>query len=275
MYDFYFGENEQIFSDEKNYLLTVKRMMPRWCNSIPDSEFLAIYDDLNSSNIVKNDSKGVIVETGCGASTIVLSYFALKYNKKLYTWDTNQNKLSYIRSIICDTHQRVFQKALHSNWIYIGYLSTSKELGIPMLSEKNESIDFGFFDSEHTSDVLVPELQEALKLINDKAIFALDDANYRYKHKNIAYINVFRKKLQLPPVAESPDNLGECYYDLAESIIKEKFPKSVKIKDSYKETFKDDIFWNYFSNDRAIMNSLGMEKMKELEHRYDSFLINK
>ncbi|XDD45053.1 class I SAM-dependent methyltransferase [Leptospira sp. WS39.C2] len=275
MYDFYFGEKEQIFEDEKNYLLTVKRMMPRWCNSIPDSEFLAIYDDLMSSNIVDSNSSGVIVETGCGASTIVLAYFAMKYGKKLYTWDTNQNKLAYIRNIICDTHQRTLNKRLHDNWIYIGYLSTSKELGIPMLSEKSETIDFGFFDSEHTSDVLIPELEFALKLANDKAIFALDDANYRYRHKNIAYVNVFRKKLGLAPVPEIPENLGDSYYVLAENIIKATYPNSNKISDTYKDNFKSDIFWDYFSNDRAIMNNLGMEKLQELEHRYDSFRILK
>lgn len=96
---------------------------------------MAIYDDLSSSEICNPNSNGVIVETGSGASTIVLSYFAFKYKKKIYTWDLNQNKLSYLRSIICDTHQRLFQTILHEHWIYIGYLSTSKDLGIPILGE--------------------------------------------------------------------------------------------------------------------------------------------
>ncbi|MBF0301355.1 MAG: class I SAM-dependent methyltransferase [Oligoflexia bacterium] len=275
MYDFYFGEKKQIFEDEKNYLLTVKRMMPRWCNSIPDSEFLALYDDLLNSNIVNSESKGVIVETGCGSSTIVLAYFAFKYAKKLYTWDLNQNKLAYIRSILLDTHQKVLATSLHNHWTYIGYLSTSKDLGISILQEKEEQIDFAFFDSEHTSEVLTQELELSLKLSRNEAVFALDDANYRYRYNNTAYINVFRKKLGLSPIEEAQDNIGPYFYELAEEMIKKTFPNSKKIKDTYKTTFKDDIFWNYFSNDRAIMNSLGMEKMKELEHRYDSFRILK
>ena len=44
MYDFYFGTRGEIDSDPKKFLLTIKRMLPRWCNSIPDSEYLALYD---------------------------------------------------------------------------------------------------------------------------------------------------------------------------------------------------------------------------------------
>tara|TARA_B100001971_G_scaffold154732_1_gene144151 strand:- start:172 stop:375 length:204 start_codon:yes stop_codon:yes gene_type:complete len=44
MYDFYFGTKEEVDSDPKKFLLTIKRMLPRWCNSIPDSEYLALYD---------------------------------------------------------------------------------------------------------------------------------------------------------------------------------------------------------------------------------------
>ncbi|MCM1038205.1 MAG: hypothetical protein NC434_02700 [Ruminococcus sp.] len=49
MYDFILGDKETIIKnteEEKKFLLSVKRMLPRWCNSIPDSEFLAIYDVL-------------------------------------------------------------------------------------------------------------------------------------------------------------------------------------------------------------------------------------
>ena len=76
MYDFYFGEKEEIFRDEIKYLTSIKRMMPRWCNSIPDSEMAALYNDLANSNITSPENKGVIVETGCCASTVVLAYFA-------------------------------------------------------------------------------------------------------------------------------------------------------------------------------------------------------
>lgn len=281
MYDFYFGQKCDILRDESseiNYLLMVKRMMPRWCNSIPDSEYCAIYHDFINMDDM-NTREGILIETGCGASTIMLAFLAFKYKRMLYTWDTNQNKLSYIRQILCDTHQRVFGVSLYEHWTHIGYFSNSKELGIGILGEiesaKNKGIDFAFFDSEHTSEVLKSEIELAIEFANDNSIFALDDANYDYKNKNVAYINVFRRKLGLASVERETDNVSDKFYELAYKIICSKYPHSIKNNDSYKKDYKKDIFWEYYSNDRSIMNSLGMEKLDELKHRYDSFTIKK
>lgn len=273
MYDFYFGEPQQVLENDKDFLLTVKRMMPRWCNSIPDSEFMAIYNDLAGSQIANPASSGVIIETGCGASTIVLAHFAFKFGKTLYTWDINQNKLSYIKSIIVDTIEKLFRRSVYEHWIPVPYVSTSQDLGLPILKELGKRVDFGFFDSEHTHAVLGPELDLALELVNDGAVIALDDANYNFKFKNTAYINVMRKKLGLGPVASDASNLGDSFCDMAHARIRQKFPASVKIDDTYKKDYKNDLFWQYFANDRNIMNNLEMEKLSQLEHRYDSFRI--
>lgn len=273
MYDFYFGEPQQVLENDKDFLLTVKRMMPRWCNSIPDSEFMAIYNDLASSQIANPASNGVIIETGCGASTIVLAHFAFKFGKQLYTWEINQNKLSYIKSIIVDTIEKLFRRSVYEHWIPVPYVSTSPDLGLPILRELGKRVDFGFFDSEHTHAVLGPELDFALGLVNDGAVIALDDANYNFKFKNTAYINVMRKKLGLGPIASDASNLGESFCDMAHARIRQKFPASVKIDDTYKQDYKNDLFWQYFANDRNIMNNLEMEKLSQLEHRYDSFRI--
>ena len=42
MYDFYLGSREEIARDEIKFLIAIKRMMPRWVNSLPDSEFMAL-----------------------------------------------------------------------------------------------------------------------------------------------------------------------------------------------------------------------------------------
>lgn len=275
MYDFYLGSKQEIFENEKDTLVSIKRMMPRWCNGIPDSEFLAIYDDLMNSNVVNPDSKGVMIETGSGASTIMLVYFAYKYNKQVYTWDTNQNKLAYLRSIILDTLEKTFQQSMHNVWKFVPFYSTSPDLGISILKETNQQIDFAFFDSEHTSEVLMAEVELVAQNCNNHAILALDDANYRYKYKNTAYINIFRKKLGLPVIENPEDNVTDTFVQLVETYLQETYPKSVQLEDSYKANFKDDIFWDYFSNDRNIMANLGMEKLENLSHRYDSFKIIK
>ena len=117
MYDFYFGTKEQIEKNPKKFLLTIKRMMPRWCNSIPDSEYLAIYDAIEELQLPKNP---VFIETGSGASTIILCYLALKNNGELYTWDINGSKLFYLRSIINDTLMGHFNdKNLNNHWKHI------------------------------------------------------------------------------------------------------------------------------------------------------------
>lgn len=275
MYDFYFGDRDAIFKDELGFLTSVKRMLPRWCNSIPDSEVEGMFFDLSRSPIVDPNSSGVIIETGCGASTIVLTYLAFKHQKRVYTWDTNQNKLAYIRSVLVDTLQRLFDAPLHRHWVYIPFFSTSQELGIPVLAEFKHTVDFAFYDSEHTADVLLEEVRLSLPFFSDNAIVALDDANYKYRHKNISYINVFRKKLGLPAVPSPPGNEGAPFFEIVQELLKEEFPRLEKLEDRYKEVYKSDLFWSYYSSDRSIMNELGMEKMAELEHRYDSFRIVK
>lgn len=275
MYDFFFGERDEILENEVDYLISIKRMMPRWCNSIPDSELVAIHNDLARSNVIDPESTGVLVETGCGASTIALAYAAFKHGKRLFSWDTNQNKLAYIRDILTDTLGKLFERSVHDVWTHVAYRSDSEDLGIAILGELGASVDFGFFDSEHTAEVLLSEVALTLEFANDNAILAIDDANYDFKYKNTAYINVFRRKLGLAAIENPADNKTDKFFELVERHIKEKYPDSVKLEDTYKTDFKEDLFWSYFSSDRKIMDSLSMERLSELEHRYDSFRVVK
>ena len=43
MYDFYFGENSHVEQNEETFLISIKRMLPKWMISIPDSEFLTLH----------------------------------------------------------------------------------------------------------------------------------------------------------------------------------------------------------------------------------------
>ena len=49
MYDFYFGTKNEVLQDELAFLLSIKRMLPKWVNSIPDSEFIAFCEILEYS----------------------------------------------------------------------------------------------------------------------------------------------------------------------------------------------------------------------------------
>lgn len=192
MYDFYFGTKEEIDNDPKKFLLTIKRMLPRWCNSIPDSEYLALYDVISEMSL---PDKPVFVETGSGASTIVLCYFAIKTDGEVFTWDINGCKLSYLRSVLNDTLMRHYvEKNINKHWKYITFNSNSDFVGINILKELGKNVSVCFLDSEHTLNTLMKELSSICEVLNDTAIVAIDDGNYSYIAHNTAYINMVRKK---------------------------------------------------------------------------------
>lgn len=272
MYDFYFGTNDEIAKNEKGFLLFIKRMLPRWSNSIPDSEYLAIHDSLEL--LVLDDKKPVLVETGVGASTIVLLNYAMKHDGQLFSWDINGSKGAFLRSVITDTLVAYHGKNIFDHWKFIAYSSLSEYLGIKILYEMIDGIHFSFQDSEHTLDTLLGEMEPLNGLLYENSIVAIDDANYAYRHVNVAYINVFRKKLQLPPITPPPDNICELHYIEIEKYLKSNWRNVEHLRDTYKEHYRNDLFWSYYSADREAMAKEGMEKLSALEHRYDSWQLS-
>ena len=269
MYDFYLGSKKEIQNDPKRWLLAIKRMLPRWCNSIPDSEFLAILDVLEEYH---SKETPILVETGSGASTIILLYFAIKNNGELYTWDISGTKLSFIRGVINDTLMKYFiDKNLNKYWKYTAYNSTSKYAGVSILKELDKKVTGCFLDSEHTLNVLMEEIKLIQEIAVDEPIFTIDDGNYNFKYYNIAYINMIRKKHDLPLVVSPPDNIGEKFYKAVSEFLSKKYTKLEHIKDSYKKDYASDIYWSYYKTDREAMTELDMEKKTELYHRFDAW----
>lgn len=272
MYDFYFGTKPEIEANKAKYLLFIKRMLPRWCNSIPDSEYIAIHNSL--ALLATHGRKPILVETGVGASTIVLLDYAMKHDGILYSWDFNGPKGALLRSVCTDTLVAHHEKRLFDHWRFIAYNSLSEHLGIPILREFNVTVDFCFFDSEHTREVLLGELQAVGPHLNDRAIVAIDDANYNYVHTNISYINMLRKKLGLPPVENRSDNVCKPFFVEVEEFLKSEWTSVEYLHDSYKRDYKNDLFWSYYNSDREAMGREGMERLDTLEHRFDSWLVS-
>ena len=273
MYDFYFGTKEDINNDPKKFLLTIKRMMPRWCNSIPDSEYLSIYDAIDSIQLPDNP---VFVETGSGASTIILCYLALKHNGKLYTWDINGSKLFYLRSIINDTLMRHFSDDnLSNHWEYIPYNSNSRFAGIGILKEMDKTVNACFLDSEHTLEVLSQEIESICDICDEESMLMIDDGNYSYKYQNTAYINMIRTKHNLPSIKNPADNLSKYFWMEIDFLLRKRFKNVTHIEDTYKDTYTSDLFWAYYNYDRETMGKLSMEKTKDLKHRFDAWRINR
>lgn len=272
MYDFYFGSREDIEANQEKYLIFIKRMLPRWVNSIPDSEYLAIHNALNSLEL--DGRTPVIAETGIGASTIPLVNYAMKHDGVLYSWDINGSKGAFLRSIVTDTLAAHYGKSLFDHWKFIAYNSLSEHLGIDVLGEFGLQVDFCFLDSEHTRDVLLGELRRLNRFLRDNAIVAIDDANYNYIHTNISYINLFRKKLGLAPAPAPADNTCAPFYQEVETFLRANWRSVQYLADSYKREYQRDIFWTYYSADREVMGKQGMERLESLDHRFDSWRVS-
>ena len=69
MYDFSYSNLKEIKKNPENYLIFIKRLLPRWANGIPDSECIAIFRVLRSLRNKTKNKKLTLVETGSGAST--------------------------------------------------------------------------------------------------------------------------------------------------------------------------------------------------------------
>jgi predicted O-methyltransferase YrrM len=273
MYDFYFGTKEEIIDQEDKYLIFVKHMLPRWCNSIPDSEYLAIHTAIKSLDL--NSKKPVFVETGAGASTIALLYHAMQTDGVLYSWDINGPKGAFLRSVFADTLSLHLGKNIFDHWKFVAYSSLSDQLGLDILGELGLAVDFCFLDSEHTKEVLLGETKRVCRYLREGAILAIDDANYDYVHTNTAYINMQRKKLGLKPIGDISGNQCDPFYVEVERFLATKWEKVQHLDDSYKKEFKKDIFWSYYGADREVMGKEGMEKLGNLDHRFDSWQVSK
>ena len=269
MYDFSFGDKDYILENQEDFLIFCKRLLPRWANGIPDSECLAIY------RILKNNNKkcSVLVETGCGASTLALFLYASLTEGQVYSWDTNGSKGAFLKSVILDSMCRVLDIDLHKVWQFISFDGTNPHIGINMLSELGLKADFGFFDSWHTLDHLMSEIRPFEKIASDNFIIALDDAYYQKKYENYSYINMLRSKIGLDLINEPDDNICRPFYVEVEDYLKKKYSMVDKIDDTYKKDYKEDIFFQYYESDRNFVNIVGTEEKEKLYHRFDAWRV--
>lgn len=275
MYDFYFGTDENIAKDEIKYLISIKRMMPRWINSIPDSEFIALARLLNEQGSVarKTNDDFIAVETGAGASSLAFIFYAIKYNGIAFTWDINGEKGSHIRTVCTETMGNYFKKTINEHWKLVAFDSTSPYLGLAILKELDLKVDIFFHDSEHVWNTIEKELKEITPLLKEGAVVALDDANQDFLHTNIAYINTFRKKLNLSSI-ELPDNRTEPFYKKVEELLSVYWSDVEYLADIYKEKYTSDPYFSYYNAEFEVKANLGTERTEALEHRFDSWRIS-
>lgn len=276
MYDFYFGSREEIARDEIKFLISIKRMMPRWVNSIPDSEFIALSKLLDEQGASSTpDRKLIAVETGAGASSLAFIFYAMKYNGLAMTWDLNGEKGSLIRTISTETIGNYFREHIEDHWKFVAFDSLSPYLGLPILNELVDHLDLFFHDSEHVWNTVKGELGIVIPLLRDGAIVALDDANQDYLHTNTAYINTFRKKLSLPAIERPEGNSSQPFYLETERYLRDRWSNVEHLPDLYKQKYLTDPYFAYFDSEFEIKANLGTERTEKLDHRFDSWRVSK
>ena len=138
MYDFYFGSQQEINNDEEKYLLSIKRMLPKWMNSIPDTEFIAINEV--SKKVEKKNP--VFVETGLGASSIVLLFNVIKNNvSKIFYIEVEVFLKTRFRSVkkINDSYKNNFDKD-----IFFSYFNNELQIKADLKMENLEDLKHRF-----------------------------------------------------------------------------------------------------------------------------------
>jgi hypothetical protein len=264
MYNFFYGDRQKIEADEFGYVLSVKRMLPRFLNSLPDKSFRFIHEIL-SAHVTRE--KPVMVETGIGASTILLLHHAMKTGGHVYSWDTNSSKASALHQVCSETICGYHGLPVSEFWTFVSSDSTSEHTGISLLPELAKKVDFSVHDSNHTWKVIEHEVTGVIRHMGSGSVICVDDANQTAVHTYEPIINVTRRKLGLDLMKPIPGNQGKPHYEELPKLYGKYF-KVEELRQQGTESFKDDLYYAWYSNDRSAMNSVGMERFGDHETRF-------
>ena len=82
MFDYIYSSKKNILKNPEKFILFVKKLLPKYANSLPDSVAITLFREIKKLPRNKNN---IIIETGVGASTIALfvSAYILKKNFSL------------------------------------------------------------------------------------------------------------------------------------------------------------------------------------------------
>lgn len=271
MYNFYYGSADSIAKDPKNYLLAIKRALPRWANPLPDSQYLALYDLVESC---KPTSNLVIVETGVGASTLMFLHHAMKYGGHLLSWDINSSKGSFIRGVAADTLEQYHQRAIASHWTFVSSASLSAHSGLPILCELVDHVDFTHHDSDHTWQNVSGEVEAVWPLMRDGGIVCVDDANQTYLHTYEPIVNVTRRKLGLRPIPPIAGNQSPPHYEMVPQLLQRHFEDVSNLGAALKAEIAGDPYFSWYRTDRSNMSEVGLERLDDLPMRFGAWRVS-
>lgn len=271
MYDFYFGSKDEIAADPKTFLLGVKRTLPRWANSLPDSEFL-ILADLIENRVAKDGP--VFVETGVGASTLLFIFYAMQRNGRVISWDTNSSKASFIRSVCADALEAVTGKATASHWTFVSSMSLAPYTGMEILEELTDRIDMSHHDSDHTWETVGNEVAAVMPFLVENGIVCVDDANQTTKHTYEPIVNMVRRKAGLKPIGPLPDNQCEPHVVTVPKLLSTRFRTIKNVTGDFANDLEQDLYYAWYGQDRKRMAEVGMERFETIVDRFAAWEVS-
>ena len=270
MFDFMLGDHAEIEADPRRFLLAIKRMLPRWANSLPDSEFHALIDLIET----ERRPEPIFVETGVGASSLLFLHYAMASGGKLYSWDMNGSKASFIRGVAVETLEPFHRKPITDHWVFVSSLSLSPHTGLAMLRQMTDRVDMTMHDSDHTWETITGEIDALIPCLGDGALVCVDDANQTFVHTYEPIINMTRKKAGLPSIAPIEGNRSEPHYKRLPAFLRKHFERVEPASSSFLERLQDDPFYNWYNADRAGMNAVGMERLDDLSGRFVAYKVS-
>ncbi len=272
MYEFYLGDASEIREKEEKFLLTVKRLLPKWLNGIPDCELINMHRVIGdvASRAAESGRRLVMVETGVGASTLAMVYAALKYDGLGFTWDLNAEKASHIRSVCTETIGHVLEGDINAHWRVVGYDSTSPVAGLPVLADIVDHVDYFLHDGDHVWSTIVKELDAVVPLLAEGGVVAVDDAQYAYAHTNEFIVNIARRKLGLPD-ASFEDNRTGPFHEEVEHYLSERWQQVESVTGFYRENYRNDLFFAYYDVDTQVRAEIVSDQFLDQEHRFEAW----
>ena len=255
MYNFIYGDISKIKKDPLKFLIFVKHLMPRFINSVPDNICISIYKNLNQLYKEKR-KKLILLETGCGASSIAMFLFCALNGGKLFSWDTNPSKGSYLKSVINESICEPLKININDVWTFIGGSSVNPHTGISIIGELKLKADYCFLDSAHTINHLLMELNCVNKVSSKNFCISLDDAYTTETKYNYPFINMLRKKIGLKPIKKITKE-SETFLNKTVSFFKS---KNRDIKILRNKFFSDDLYYKYYSSDYNFMKKVKLVK---------------
>ena len=262
MFDYIYDNKKNILNNPEKFIIFVKRLLPKYTNSLPDSAAISLFREVKKLKGANN----LIIETGVGASTIVLFVASYIYNKKLFTFDINPDKISLIRQVINDAICRPLKANIFDYWTYVPSNSLDKYTGIPALKEFKKKPQFAFLDSCHSLEHLKKEVIEFTKIASKEFILGIDDGNHENNRSfSLGYTNMIRYKMGLKKISNPKQNTSHSFNVEINNLLKKNFKSVKKLETFFQKNYQKDLWFNYFGADLvydALSDKKGVDDFK-------------